>query len=359
MTMREAQLRGLEPARGTWSPCHPEGPSGHEGSPLLLPRGASVLLALALLAVSPPRRLAAQSDLGLPVSMPANILAADRSPLYFQPWVPHHEGTRLTVAFDYANIFEYNRGFIGGTYIQDLELSTVRLRATRDLSPATFVMADASINTAWKGGLDGFLHWWHGLLGIEIPERELRPEHRFGYDLGLPNGDSVSYRPATYLGDLRLGAGWRFRPHGQLVGTVTLPTATAEGYGKRVASAALLLTGWSELDPRLRVEGSVGLGYTPRTDGTLRPYQRTTFMTAGGGFRWRFYRQASMFGTIYWHSPYYAHTTMRALDGNDVTFDFGWIFRTPGGAEWRVGMAEDPNPSGPGVDATFKASRSW
>lgn len=317
----------------------------------------SALLALAILAV-PPSRLTAQSDLGLPVSMPSNILAATRSPLYFQPFVPAHAGGRLTFAFDYANIYELNYGYTGGTYIQDLELSTIRFNLTRDLSPTTFVSADLPLGTAWKGGLDGFLQWWHGLLGIEIPERDLRPEHRFAYVLGMPNGDSVSYRATTYLGDLRFGAGWRFRPHGQLVGTLTLPTATTEGYGRKVVSAAAILSGWSDLDPRLRVEGNLGLGYAPRT-GILRPYQRTTFATAGGGFRWRFYRQASMFGTLWWHSPYYAHTTMRALDGNDLTFDFGWIFRTPGGAEWRVGMAEDPNPSGPGVDAIFKASRSW
>jgi hypothetical protein len=215
------------------------------------------------------------------------------------------------------------------------------------------------VGTAWRGGLDGFLTWWHGLLGIEIPERKLRPEHRFAYELGLPDGDSLSYRATTYLGDLRIGAGWRFRPHGQLVGTVTLPTATADGYGKGVASFGALMTGWTDLDPRLRTEGSIGVGYTPRTGGALDPYQRSTFMMAGGGFRWRFYKQASMFGTIWWHSPYYAHTTMRALDGNDVTFDFGWIIRTPGGAEWHFGMSEDPNPSGPGVDAIFRASRSW
>ena len=319
-------------------------------------RPAAALLAALLLS---PVCAAAQSDLGLPVSVQSNLLATGRSALYFQPYVQPRAGTRLAVAFDYANTYELARGYLGGTYIQDLELATVHLSASRDLSARTFVAADLPLGVAWRGGLDGFLHWWHGLLGIEIPERDLRPEHRFGYVLGLPNGDSVTYRPAQFVGDLRLDAGWRFSPHGQIAATVTLPTGTAEGYRKGTVGAGAILSGWTDLDPRLRVEGNAGLGYTPRTDDVLRPYQRTTFMTLGGGFRWRFYRQASMFGTLWWHSPYYRHTTMRALDGNDVTFDFGWIFRTPGGAEWRVGMAEDPNPSGPGVDAIFKASRSW
>ena len=319
----------------------------------------SLRFALALLAVLPPCRLLAQTDLGLATSVQSNILASRRSALYFQPFVQPHTGPRFTIAFDYANTFEFNRGLAGGTYIQDLELSTFRLNVARDLSPTTFVTGDLAVGTAWRGGLDGFLTWWHGLLGIEIPERKLRPEHRFAYDLGLPDGDSLSYRPTTYLSDLRIGAGWRFRPHGQLVGTVTLPTGTAEGYRKGVVSFGAMMTGWTDLDPRLRVEGSLGLGLTPRTDGALAPYERTTFGMAGGGFRWRFYKQASMFGTLWWHSPYYAHTSMRALDWNDLTFDFGWVLRTPMGAEWRVGMAEDPSPSGPGVDAIFKASRSW
>ena len=66
-----------------------------------------------------------------------------------------------------------------------------------------------------------------------------------------------------------------------------------------------------------------------------------------------------MYGTLWWHSPYYDDTGFATLDRNDLTFDFGWIIRTPSGAEWRFGMAEDPQPSGPGVDAVFKASRSW
>jgi hypothetical protein len=314
---------------------------------------------LLFLAASPPRRLAAQSDLGLPVIHPSNLHALTRSPLYFQPSVPPTSRTRLTVAFDYANIYELSYGALAGDYVQDLELSTFRLNATRDLSPTTFFTADLSLNTTWRGGLDGFLDWWHGLLGIEIPERELRPEHRFGHFIDLPNGERFEASPATYLGDLRVGAGVRTGPRTQIIGTVTLPTATAEGYGREVPSIGVTFTAREELHPRLMVEGTMGLGVTPRTEGALREYKKTAFGTVGGGFRWRFYRQASMFGTLWWHSAYYDETGIGALDQNDFTFDFGWIFRTPGGGEWRVGMSEDPSPSGPGVDAVFKASRSW
>ena len=336
--------------------AYKEGPPGPEGSPLALHSCVAMAAWLISLYASP---LAAQSDLGLPTSYRNNILATARSPLYFQPWVPAHAGTRVTVALDYANIFELAYGAVYGSYVQDLELATLHLSATRDLSPTTFVSADLPVSSSWKGGLDGFLNWWHGVLGIQVPERDLRPEHRFAFRGDFANGASFSEAPSTYLGDLRLGAGWRFRPSGQLMGTLTLPTTTADGYGRGVVSLGTMLTGWSDLDPRFRVEGSLGLGWAPRSDGATRAYQRDVFGSAGGGFRWRFYRQASMFGTLWLHSPYFAHTTIRSLDDPDMAFDFGWIFRTKSGAEWRVGMTEDPLPNGPGVDAVFKASRSW
>ena len=315
--------------------------------------------ALAILALSPSRPIAAQTDLGLPVFYQSNILATARSPLYFQPWVAPHAGVRYAAALDYANIYELAYGPVAGDYVQDLELATLHLSAARDLSSRAFVTADLPVSTAWKGGLDGFLKWWHGLLGIKIPERELRPQHRFGFDATLPNGGSFVRDPATYLGDLRLGGGLRLGRSGQLMTTVTLPTTTASGYGKGVPSLGLMLAGQSDLDPRLRVEGTTGLGVTPRTHGVFRPYQKEVFFSMGGGFRWRFYRRTSMFGTLWWHTPYYARTGIAGLDRPDMAFDFGWIFRTHGGGEWRVGMSEDPLPSGPGVDAVFKATRSW
>jgi hypothetical protein len=322
-------------------------------------RPVAVLGAFVALSVSSPRRLSAQSDLGLPTIHQSNLMASARSPLYFQPWVPARGRTRFTIALDYANIYELTYGYYGGEYVQDLELGTIRFSATRPLSSSTFLLADLPVSTAWKGGLDGFLGWWHDLLGIEMPSRELRPDNEWGYEVSDPAGDTVGYAPKVYLGDIQLGAGWRFAPQGQLMGTVTLPTATADGYGRDVATYGAMMTGWTDLAPKLRVEAGLGVGVAPKTGGTIAHYQRTLFGKLGGGFRWRFYRGASMYGTLWWHSPYYEHTGLPSLDRNDLNFDFGWIIRTTSGAEWRFGMSEDPQPSGPGVDAIFKASRSW
>ena len=144
------------------------------------------LILLVALVISSSRHLAAQSDLGLPAIHQSNILATARTPLYFQPWVPALERTRVTLALDYANVYELTYGYAGGEYVQDLELGTLRLSAAHDLSPKAFLLADLTLNTAWKGGLDGFLGWWHDLLGIEMPSRELRPENRWGY--GITHG---------------------------------------------------------------------------------------------------------------------------------------------------------------------------
>jgi hypothetical protein len=286
-------------------------------------------------------------------------MAVARSPLYFQPWVPAGRDPRFTVALDYANVYELTDGNFGGAYVQDLEVGTLRVTGQKDLSPELFLTADLPVSVAWEGGLDGFLGWWHDLLGIEIPERDYRPQNDWAYGALLADGGSFSNDPALFLGDLSVGLGWRIAPHAQLLGTLTLPTTTRDGYGRRVVTAGSMLSVWADLDPRVRAEASAGLGFAPRSEGPMKGYQRTMFGSAGGGLRWRFYKGASVYGTIWLHSPYYEGSGFRSLDRNDVAFDFGWIIRTEKGAEWRFGMTEDPQPSGPGVDAIFKASRSW
>ena len=127
---------------------------------------------LALLALLPTGPLASQSDLGLPAHHQSNLMAVARSPLYFQPWVPASDRPRFTVALDYANIYELTNGDLGGAYVQDLEAGTLRFTGQKDLSPELFLTADLPVSVAWEGGLDGFLGWWHDLLGIEIPARD-------------------------------------------------------------------------------------------------------------------------------------------------------------------------------------------
>ena len=50
------------------------------------------------------------------------------------------------------------------------------------------VQLSASVGGAYAGFLDGFLDWYHGALGIEMSERERRPQDRFLYSITLPDG---------------------------------------------------------------------------------------------------------------------------------------------------------------------------
>ena len=103
-------------------------------------------------------------------------------------------------------------------------------------------------------------------------------------------------------------------------------------------------------------EGALGLGWTP-THGDLSPYQETVFASLASGLRFRFWGRQSLFATVFYHSPYYHETTLPALDRRELSLDFGWILRTNQGGEWRLGLTEDLEPAGPGVDLILRLGR--
>jgi hypothetical protein len=109
---------------------------------------------------------------------------------------------------------------------------------------------------------------------------------------------------------------------------------------------------------RLVYEGSVGLGYTP-TNGPLADFQREVFFAATSGLRFRFWGRQSLFANLLYHSPYYENTTLPALDRKELSLDFGWILASRSGREWRLGMVEDLEPSGPGIDLVFRLGASF
>jgi hypothetical protein len=297
--------------------------------------------------------LAAQ---GLPSVAPINPLAASRSGLYFQPYREPRPGRwTATVAVDYASTIEYNLRLPTTEYVLDTELLRVRLSLARDIGTNTFVLLDASAGGAYDGFMDGFLDWYHGTLGIDIPERELRPRDDFLYHLYLD--DHTSLDPPSsdvLLGDVRLGVGLRHSPKAQTVLSVTLPTATGPtGYRRGVPSVNASSTLRLPVNPRLVYEGSLGLGYTP-SHGRLEEYQREVFVAGSSGLRFRFWGPNSLYGNLFYHSPYYSDTRLPALDRRELSLDFGWIVAPRGGPEWRLGMTEDLEPGGPGIDLVFR-----
>ncbi|HUF36047.1 MAG TPA: DUF3187 family protein [Gemmatimonadales bacterium] len=314
-----------------------------------------LLLALLLLAPAP-----AATAQGLPHFAPINPVATSRSGLGFEPYRDPAPGRWVaSLGLDYASTIEVNE-LRAADYLLDSELLRIDLRARRDLGTRTFVLAEAEVRGSYAGFLDGFLEWYHGLLGLDIPERDARPRDDFLYAVAPPGGELLRPEPSDlFLGDARFGVGVRWAPEFQSVAAVTLPTLTGpQGYGRGVASVSLLNTVRARLTPRLVYEGSLSAGYTAR-HGRLAPLQRETMVAASSGLRWGFWGRHAIYGNFFYHSPYYEGTTLPALDRRELSFDFGWILATGGTAEWRVGMTEDLEPAGPAIDLVFRLGASF
>ena len=190
---------------------------------------------------------------GLPSYAPVNPVAASRSGVYFQPYEEPHPGRwRTSLSLDYANTIEYNQ-LPTASYVLDSEILRLRLRAARDLDRRAFVQLDADLGGAYDGFLDGFLDWYHGLLGIDIPEREQRPRDAFLYEITLPRRPTIQRRSSDlFLGDVQAGLGIRLTRKLQTLLSITFPTTTGPaGYGRGVPSASLLSSARLVLDPRV------------------------------------------------------------------------------------------------------------
>jgi Protein of unknown function (DUF3187) len=312
------------------------------------------VLLLLLLAV--PREGRGQ---GLPELAPLNPVGSSRTGLYFQPFLDPAPGRWSTsVAVDYASVIEYNR-LPPADFVLDSELLRVTLGVTRDLGVRSFLTLDASVGGAYAGFMDGFLDWYHGALGIKVTERERRPQDRFLYTVTLPGGSPVRRsRSDFFLGDVRIGWGIRHNSEFQTVLSLTLPTATGpDGYGRGVPSVSALNTIRASLNRGLLYEGSLGFGFTPSHGSPER--QREVFLAATSGFRARVWGRHSLFANLFYHSPYYYDTTLPALDRRELSLDFGWILQTRRGAEWRIGLTEDLEPKGPGVDLILRLGRTF
>jgi hypothetical protein len=292
---------------------------------------------------------------GLPGYAPINPVADSRTPLAFEPFrAPRPGRWTAGLTLDYGSAIEHAEEE-RARYDLDAEILRLRLRLTRDLSPAAFVELDLNAGGSYPGFLDGFLDWYHGLLGIDLEERDRRPRNAFLYRIDLPDGRAIDRRASDFfLGDLRVAAGLRHGSHLQTVASLTLPTSTApDGYGRGVVAAGLVTTVRVALAEPLVYEGSLGLGYSP-AHGDLADFQRKTFVSGSSGFRWRFWGRQSLYANLFVHSPYYHDTTIGSLDRRDVALDFGWMLATRSGPEWRLGLTEDLEPGGPGIDLVFR-----
>ena len=304
-----------------------------------------------LIVLTATTRLAAQD---LPPYIPSNPVLTSRSALYAQPVVPQGRGWRTRVVLDYANAVEVTTASDGRDYVFDAETLAGDLWVTHDLSPKVFLIGDLSIRGGYDGALDGFLNWYHDLIGIQVPARNQRTPNIFVWDYTLPDDQHIhNPRPGTFLGDIRLGAGLRFG-QSQLVAAFTLPTATAEAWGREVIGTSLAFTTRVVDNSRVVVEGGATVGWTPTT-GSMAAFQQSLFVGGQLATRWRFSGRQALFATMWAQSPNWQNTGFGALDAAEVTLDFGGLIKF--GAKWpeiQIGMTEDLLPRGPAVDAGFK-----
>jgi hypothetical protein len=112
------------------------------------------------------------------------------------------------------------------------------------------------------------------------------------------------------------------------------------------------------LRPGLLYEGSLNLGFTP-ADGKLPEGERELFLAVTSGLRFKVWGRQSLYGNLFYHSPYYYDTTLPALDLRELSLDFGWILETGKGGEWRIGLTEDLEPGGPGIDLVLRFGRTF
>ena len=294
----------------------------------------------------------------LPFHEPLNPTSAIRTPLYAQPYraFDPRGGWQPRLGLAYGNAIESDTHGTS-SYLLDAEAMRLTIGASRDLGPRAFVAVQTGVAGTYAGFADGFFVWYHGLIHFRQPERTARPRNEFAWRFILP-GTTVERTPvALALADTRATIGLRHGQSLQSALSVTLPTATG-GLGRGVPSVALVHTVHNEVSSRLLFEGTFGTGATPR-HGPLAPWQRTFFASASTGVAIRLFGAQSVYGSFFWHSPYYRGTNLRSLDRHELTADFGWLARGADGREWHVGLTEDLGPGDPGIDLILTVGRTF
>ncbi|HTL06342.1 MAG TPA: DUF3187 family protein [Gemmatimonadales bacterium] len=295
---------------------------------------------------------------GLPPYAPVNPIAASRSGLASQPYLEPGRTWRIGFLTDYASLIEY--ADLGTrSYVLDAEVLRAELSVARNVGKHAFLIAGTSFNGSYNGFLDGFLDWYHRTTGFHVAARELRPTNEFAYEIQLPGRDYQYHASSGYLGDLRLGAGWRHSAHWQSTAWVTLPTSSApKGYRRGTLSLNAGTTLRSAPARRISYEGTLGVGYTP-THGELADLEHTTFLMVTQGLRGRISGALHAYANLIYHSAYYQDTGMLSLDSRELSLDLGGMLRFRRGPEWIFGLTEDLEPSGPAIDVGFRLGARW
>ena len=156
--------------------------------------------------------------------------------------------------------------------------------------------------------------------------------------------------------DLRVSAGRMHGSDAQTVLSVTLPVAAAEApLGRGVPTVSAMYARRAAIGGRVVVQGTAGLGWAPR-GGELSSVQRTLIPMGALGVRARIVGGHGAYASIFMHDAPYGGTGFSELDDAEISADFGWVWRSRSGREWRVGLTEDTRRRDPGIDLVLKIS---
>lgn len=255
----------------------------------------------------------------------------------------------MRVTAEYGNAIDLS-STATSSYLLDAELFRLTWSGRRELSPTFWSAGSLSLVGSYAGFADEFFEWYHGLIGWEQPEREARPSNTYGFALELPGG--VTYAPepdGLALGEARFSLGMRHGIDQQSSVSIVLPLGSGGSLGRSQPGVALNHTiRIRSLEPLLW-EISGGAGATAR-GGELQQWQHSLFGMGTTGVRLKLFGGHSVYGYFFYHTPLYHDTSIPSLDNDLLTGDFGWIYRTAGGREWRIGFTEDIAPRDLGVD---------
>ncbi|HEY4100628.1 MAG TPA: DUF3187 family protein [Gemmatimonadales bacterium] len=317
--------------------------------------------AVALGASAAPAALAAQD---IPPYVPANPLLASRSALYLQPFIAPHGGWQVRILGDYYNAIEVADAPVAGggfhSTLFDAEVLQADVWATKEISSHAFVIANLPIRGGYNGFLDGFLNWYHRLIGIAVPARNQQPDNQFQWRFTLPDTVVSRDAPGTFIGDARVGGGLRFG-RAELIGTVTAPTGNTDGWTRHTIGTSVTLVADVVRNDRITLDAGATGGITPRNGPpSIAQFERTAFAGGFAGLRWRFAGRQAVFGTAWVQSANWQGTGWDAWDNGEVTTDFGFLLRpSRHGPELQLGMTQDLIPRGPAMDVGFTIGLRW
>ena len=261
----------------------------------------------------------------------------------------------MQVTAEYGNVIDVTINS-SASYLLDAELFRLTWSGTRELSPTFWAGGSLSVVGSYAGFADRFFEWYHGVIGWDQPERDFRPRNTYGFMLELPGG--VEYAPEAdgfALGEARLSVGMRHGVDQQSSVSIVLPMGKGGSLSRSQPGVGLNHTlRIRSLEPLLW-EISGGVGATPR-GGELEQWQHSLFGMGTTGVRLKLFGGHSIYGYFFYHTPYYHDTSIPSLDNDLLTGDFGWIYRTSGGREWRIGFTEDIAPRDLGVDLVLVLS---